>query len=259
MPIISYLFGGARMTAWFNRSFGPDYMVIYRHRNCEQAAKEARQMASWLELPPEARLLDIGCGMGRHALALAEQGYCVTGIDLSEALLEEARLHGNEHGVSYVQGDMRRLPFAAGQFRATVNLFTSFGYFYEEVDNWQVLKEVRRVLSEEGQFLIDYLNPAYVRAHLIPYSQRRDEESGLCIEEQRLIDKEWVVKRIAVRPPEGGIRCYEERVRLYSLSWFEQAFGRCGLRLERIYGGYDGSAYDEKSSARMIMTGRVLR
>ncbi|MFD0716491.1 class I SAM-dependent methyltransferase [Paenibacillus sp. GCM10027626] len=243
-------------TAWYERSFGPDYMVIYRHRDWEQAAREAQQMAGWLHLPANARLLDIGCGMGRHAMALSQLGYEVTGIDLSEALLEEARKHsfGN---VTFMQGDMRRLPFAEAQFQATVNLFTSFGYFREETDNAVVLGEIRRVLAPGGKFLIDFLNPVYVEQQLVPFSERVDEETGLHIEEARQIIGGWVIKQIHVYSASGDSRRYEERVRLFPLQWFEDMLNRNGLRLEKVYGGYDGGPYEEASSPRMIMTGRV--
>ncbi|MCQ6558534.1 class I SAM-dependent methyltransferase [Paenibacillus mendelii] len=245
------------MTDWFERSFGSDYMIVYRHRNWEQAACEVQRMAGWLGLPVDAQVLDIGCGMGRHALALAELGFKVTGIDLSEALLHEAREHNREGQIELIQGDMRRLPFGAGRFRATLNLFTSFGYFQDEQDNLAVLKEIRRVLTDDGQYLIDFLNPVYIERHLVPHSKRVDEETGLHIDEFRMIEDGMVIKKIAIGLPGGDKRRYEERVRLYSLEWFKRMLKQAGLTLDRVYGDYDGCPYLETESKRMIMIGRL--
>ncbi|TYP71148.1 class I SAM-dependent methyltransferase [Paenibacillus methanolicus] len=245
------------MKAWFEKSFGSDYMIVYRHRNWEQAAAEAQRMAGWLQLPEEAEVLDIGCGMGRHAVAMAELGYNVSGIDLSEELLAEAIAHNKEGRVKFRQGDMRALPYEDGTFRATVNLFTSFGYFAEEADNGRVLREIRRVLRPDGQFLIDFMNPAYVEKRLVPHSRRVDEQTGLVIEERRAVTDGWVTKQIEIGLPGEPARTYEERVRLFPLAWFERELGQAGLRIDRVYGDYDGADYDLDASQRMIIAGRV--
>ncbi|MCU6712458.1 class I SAM-dependent methyltransferase [Paenibacillus sp. J5C_2022] len=245
---------------WYEQSFGKDYMIVYRHRDRENAGMEVRSMAQALHIPIGSSVLDIGCGMGRHALALAEAGYKVTGVDLSEILLKEARAHDPNGAVTWRHGDMRDLPFPDGSFHATVNMFTSFGYFSSEADNVRVLEQIRRVLKPGGAFLIDFLNPSYVARNLVPESRRRDEESGLHIAEVRSIVDGWVQKEITVS--DGGMdgekREYLERVKLCPLEWFQLHLPQAGLRLERILGHYDGSPYEEAASPRMIMVGRSV-
>lgn len=248
------------MANWYECSFGSDYMIVYRHRNWEQAELEVQRMAGWLGLPAGSEILDIGCGTGRHALALARLGYRVTGVDLSEQLLEKAReANGDGKIKALIHGDMRKLPVEDERFRATVNLFTSFGYFPLEADNRRVLREIRRVLRKDGQFLIDFLNPDYVVRHLVPRSERIDAESGQLIEEVRSVADGWVVKQIAISPQTGSGqgRRYEERVRLLPLEWFETWLTEAGLKLEGVYGDYEGHTYDRAESPRMIMKGRV--
>lgn len=247
------------MKPWYEQSFGSDYMLVYKHRNWEDANKEVSKMIAWLQLPIGAQVLDIGCGMGRHAMALASSGYTVTGIDLSNILLDEALRYDEDVLVKWVQGDMRELPFEEGSFDATVNLFTSFGYFEAEEDNVNVLRQIRRVLREDGSFLIDFLNPVYVVQNLVPRSERIDKESGLLIQEIRSIADGWVQKEITISNPQmqEEPRQYLERVRLYNLEWFESCLSACGLVLDQLYGNYDGSEYVPAISPRMIMTGRA--
>ncbi|MWC28689.1 class I SAM-dependent methyltransferase [Paenibacillus sp. MMS18-CY102] len=247
------------MGEWFERSFGTDYMVVYKHRNWEQANREIRQLCHWMGLPAGTELLDVGCGMGRHALALEELGYKVSGMDLSEPLLAEARRHDEEQRVRWFQGDMRKLPFADGSFDATVNLFTSFGYFEEEDENMQVLRELRRVIRPGGRFVIDFLNATHVARTLVPLSERMDEETGWTIREERRIEAGAVCKTITIQAGTPEERHYEERVMLFGREWFEQALAQAGLRLERVAGQYDGSPYDAEQSMRLIMCGTVAQ
>lgn len=247
------------MKPWYEQSFGKDYMIVYKHRDWEQADREVSKMAAWLDLPNRAKVLDIGCGMGRHAVALAACGYQVTGVDLSDTLLEEARENDAKEEVEWMNGDMRSLPIAEGSFDATVNLFTSFGYFSAEYDNIAVIQQIRRVLKPNGLFLIDFLNPNYVVQELIPYSERFEQEHGVHIEEARSIVGGWVQKEITIYEPgkREQARQYLERVRLFSLDWFEKQFKQCGLQLQQLYGDYDGSSYEERSSKRLIMVGQA--
>ncbi|MCY7485384.1 methyltransferase domain-containing protein [Paenibacillus alvei] len=241
------------MKEWYERSFGRDYLVVYKHRDFQGAAKEVHQMMEWLELSPAAMVLDLCCGMGRHSLALAEVGYKVTGVDLSEVLLKEAIKQDEMHAVTFLSGDMRELP-VSGPFDAVVNLFTSFGYFQVDKDNGKVFHEINRVLRPGGRFIIDFLNPSYVSQHLVPESERRDEE--VTIQERRFIEDGFVKKEITLTDESTGERRhYEEIVRLYELADFHSMIEQAGLHMDRVYGGYDGSLYDEFTSSRMIMVG----
>lgn len=240
------------MGRWYEDSFGYDYLTVYKHRDFQGAYREVKRMIGWLDLPRGAEVLDLCCGMGRHSLALAEFGYRVTGVDLSEVLLEEARKHDRNNEVTWVRGDMRRVPLQR-EFDAVVNLFTSFGYFDEDAENARVLQEIDRLLRPEGKFIIDYLNPGYVKDRLVPYSERR--EGSLRIEERRSIEDGFVRKRITIREDGGPERNYTEQVKLYRYEQFEDMMEGTRLRVDRVYGGYEEQSFDPRTSMRMIMVG----
>src|SRR6516225_347138 len=75
-----------------------------------------------LHLTPSSRLVDVGCGHGRHALALAQHGATVVGVDFAIALLTEAGHLGTQLGVQacWVRGDMQILPFRPEHFDGAI-------------------------------------------------------------------------------------------------------------------------------------------
>jgi SAM-dependent methyltransferase len=240
------------LTAWYEQSFGQDYLVVYKHRDIQGAMNEVQKMVRWLELQPGAEIFDLCCGMGRHSLTLANYGFNVTGMDLSEVLLNEAERLDSEGKVTWLRGDMRNIPLEQS-FDAVVNLFTSFGYFRDEAENEKVIHEINRLLSINGKFIIDFLNPAYVEANLVPHSFRK--EVGLDIDESRSIEEGYVRKRIIIREEGQAERSYLEQVRLYRLDDFKRMLSSAGLEIDQVYGHYDGTPYDEQESPRLIIVG----
>lgn len=242
------------MTEWYEESFGEDYLLVYKHRDVQGAEHEVHDMINWLRLKLGSKVLDLCCGMGRHSLALAEAGFRVTGIDLSEVLLREARRMDPGQRVRWVQADMRNLP-QENDYDAVVNLFTSFGYFREDAEQLKVLREIRRVLKPGGSYIIDFLNPAYVKRHLVAQSEREDE--GQRIQEERSIRDGYVHKHIRITDVETGRdpRNYEERVKLYTRDEMLDLLAQAGLEVDQVHGGYDEEIYDATSSPRMIFVG----
>ncbi|MGG6311794.1 class I SAM-dependent methyltransferase [Paenibacillus macerans] len=249
------------MSEWYERSFGEDYLLVYKHRDAQGARHEVKRMIGWLGLPPGAMVLDLCCGMGRHAMVMAEAGYAVTGVDLSEVLLREAIRRDPEGRVAWHQADMRELPLEGG-FDGVVNLFSSFGYFKRDEEHVQVLREVARMLKPEGRFILDFLNPAYTAAHLVPYSERMDE--GQRIIERRRIEDGYVFKDIEItgigesgsgQGQDGEPRRYLERIKLYSLEDFQRMLLLAGLVLKKVHGDYDEDDYYPETSRRMILVG----
>src|SRR5437016_4273852 len=119
-------------TPWYELLFGEDYLRHFRTPP-ERTAQEVEQILQRLDLPPGSAVLDLCCGYGRHTIPLAQHGYRMTGQDLSDVLLQQARTDAEARGVhvQWVQSDMRRVPFEK-EFDAVINIWTSFGYLENE-------------------------------------------------------------------------------------------------------------------------------
>lgn len=240
---------------WYVAAFRGEYLAVYPHRNLESARVEARWI---LERGVHGRVLDHCCGFARHTLALRELGVDVFGMDLSPDLLRHARaLPGSERLAGrLVRGDARRLPFRDATFDSLVNLFSSFGYFGDEGDR-AVLDEIARVLRPSGTIVLDLMNPARIRAGLVPRS--RAERGGFeWIEERSLADDDRrVVKRVTKVAPSGERQTWTESVRMYELDEMEALLAARGLRIEGVDGGFEGEAAGPAAPRQILRARRA--
>jgi SAM-dependent methyltransferase len=226
----------------------------------ERTAAEVNGVVGLLGLAPVARLLDLCCGHGRHAVPLAQLGYRVTGLDLSRTLLARAAAAAGEQGqrVGLVEADMRRLPFADGSFDAVLNLFHAFGYLEDEAQDELVLAEVARVLAPGGRFLQEVANrEALVRGWHDSEIARHDD--GLIVLQERTLDLRTSrdVVRYTLLDTDGRRATREASIRLYTLTELETMLGRAGLELLAVFGDLDGGPLELDSSFVVTLSGRA--
>ena len=99
------------------------------------------------------RVLDVGCGTGRLAVALAERGARVWGVDPSEAMLAEAKAHA-EGKIALKRASAEALPFKDGWFEAMV-----FRLVIHLLDRPRAFVEAARVLAPGGRIVIATFAP----------------------------------------------------------------------------------------------------
>ncbi|HXG57722.1 MAG TPA: class I SAM-dependent methyltransferase [Thermoanaerobaculia bacterium] len=231
---------------WYQEWFGEEYLDLYSHRDEE----EARQQVAFFRAQfgrVEGPVLDLACGTGRHLKELQAHGYRVAGCDLSWVLLRTGREEYGEMPVA--RADMRSLPFRSGSFAGLVNFFTSFGYFAEEEQNLQVVREMARVLRRGAVFLFDYLNVDRELKKLIERETRDTPRGPVRIERWFDASDRSFNKRITI-----GERRYLERVRGYDLDEISMMFTESRLAIRTAYGDFDGRPF-EPSSPRLILVG----
>lgn len=233
---------------WFEHWFGDEYLRLYPHRDETDAAQAIDLIAAHVAGRRINSVLDLACGAGRHSRLLCDRWWTV-GLDLSRALLKVARRESPE--APYVRADMRELPFAAESFDLAVNLFTSFGYFDDDLAHTQVLKCVGVATKRGGTFVLDFLNPEDVRRNLVAYDEH--VVAGSTVEQIRTIsaDRKYVEKTIRVRDKE-----YLERVRLFSRIELEEMLEAAGFEVVRRAGDYVGTPWSEDSSRTILFARR---
>lgn len=239
---------------WFQSWFeSPYYRRLYAHRSDAEAAGFIDTLVRRLDPSADARVLDLGCGTGRHARHLASMGYDITGLDLSATSIAAAR-RAEGPRLRFRRQDMR-LPFGSQAFDYVFNFFTSFGYFDARRDHDAVARNIATALKDDGRLVLDYLNVRHADARLRPFEELSVDGVGYRI--TRTVEDGFFVKRILVDDPaaESPLQ-FVERVARFTLAEFERLFRRHGLTIEHVYGTYTLGAYDAQTSPRLILVAR---
>jgi SAM-dependent methyltransferase len=135
----------------------------------EHTRSEADLLQRLLRAAPPARLLDVPCGNGRHSIELAGRGHRVTGVDLSEEFIEEARVSSRGLAADWVCGDMLELPWRA-EFDGAFCFGNSFGYL-DPHDAARFLAAVAGTLKTGARFALqtgmaaESMLPALLQKH----------------------------------------------------------------------------------------------
>jgi len=236
---------------WYKNWFGNEYLTVYAHRDEDEAKELIGLIHSHINLKKDSLIMDLCCGQGRHALALAALGYKVVGVDLSKTLLESAKFRGSGVGnPSFIQADMRYLPFE-GSFDLLLNLFTSFGYFKRDSENHKVFYQFKHVLKKNARFVFDYLNPPHVYANLV--ASEEEQIGNLLVRQERSIEKSRVQKIIRLIK-EGHTSVFYESVKLYQPEHIYSMLESAGLKILEVLGDYKGASFSE-CSPRLIIIG----
>ena len=213
-------------------------------------------------------VLDVPCGVGRHAVAFAERGLTAHGVDLAEEYVNLAREAAVDADVAdrtrFVVGDMREVG-AGGEiadelddgYDLAVNLWTSLGY-HDEADDRRTLAGLRDRLAPGGVLLVELANKEGVLCAFEPVSMSETAD-GLRTVERREYDPErsrmhssrWLLDE------EAGeiVGTYEIDLRAYAPVELVALLEDAGFREVQCFGSLEGDAL-ERDSTRLVVFGR---
>ena len=255
----------ARRKPWYKALFERDYFdyfyvggprgIFSDEERARQAEAQVDFIVQALEPPEGARILDLGCGWGRHAVRLAQRGYRVTGLDLSAYHLRLAKSAARKAGVEveWLHGDMREIPGPRGRYDAVINCFTTFGYFEDEVEDQRVLDGVARALRPGGRFFVDLINQPGLMRRFQERDWQQRADGSFTLEYRRFdvhtgrSEADWYFFG-----PNGERRHQFHSVRLYTFPELAAMLSRAGMTVRRTWGNFDDSELG-LHSPRMIV------
>jgi len=240
------------MTQWIEDWFGSGYYsMLYRHRNDDEAKLFLNNITGFLKIPSGSRILDCGCGKGRHSFYLNEKGFEVTGLDISESNIIESKKRENKN-LTFFTHDMRNL-FRINYYDAALSLFTSFGYFDNDSENNKVIKSTAAALKKHGWFVLDFMNAEKEIQELIP--EQKTEIDDVTFKIKRSVRQNSIVKEILITD-KGKSYSFRENVKAYNRCDLETFFTNNNLEVGSVFGDYELNPFEKNTSERLIIIGK---
>jgi SAM-dependent methyltransferase len=203
-------------------------------------------------LAPGARVVDLGCGHGRHATELGRRGYRVLGVDLVRGFLDRARADARAEAVAveYALGDVRDLGVLES-FDHAVALFDAFGFLDDE-GNEAWLRAAAQALVPGGSLLLDLRNRDWIVRNILPVTVL-DKGDDLMVDRHafdtasgRLTDRRTYVRA-------GRARTVSFSIRLYTLGEITALLRAAGLTVEQSWGGWDGAPLSMARNRMLVL------
>lgn len=242
---------------WFRPWFNTEaYHILYGHRSEREAQHLVSQLCASGWLGKEGKLLDAGCGSGRHSRSFAELGWDVIGIDLSEKSIQTARSIRSDESLDLAKfevEDLRNVHVRKeweGSFDVVANFFTSVGYFETEEEHRSVFRGFAHALKPGGRLFIDFLNAPQVIANLS--ENETIEKEGMSFIIHRRFHQGWIEKSIQFEL-DGERHHHVERVRALTLNDFSVALEDVGLEILNLFGDNNLGPWHEASPRMMIL------
>lgn len=231
-------------SSWFD---SPYYHILYKNRDTNEAERFMKNLTAHLKLKKGSSILDLACGRGRHSRTLHSLGYDVTGVDLSSSSIGYAKQF-EEDGLLFSEHDMR--VSLEKKFDAVFNLFTSFGYFEDEDDNYRTIKAIMSQLNDTGYSVIDFLNVEITKAQLV--NEEVKTIDGISFHISRALVDGYIIKNISFTDA-GNPYSFTEKVKALTLDDFIKYIESAGATIQSVFGDYNLSPFNPASSDRLIL------
>jgi SAM-dependent methyltransferase len=237
------------MSEWFASWFDTVYYhILYKERDFQEAEQFISNLFQYLNPGLDAKVLDLACGKGRHAVFVNSLGYDTTGVDLSENSIAQAKQFENDN-LRFFTHDMRdELP--AANYDVVLNLFTSFGYFERKSENLSVMRSIEKTLKPDGFLIIDFLNAHHVASNLVKEATIKRGELTFKISKE--IKDEKVIKQIRFQD-QGKAHHYKEQVQLLNLDDFNVFLRETNLTIQAVFGNYQLDPFHEDAERLIII------
>jgi SAM-dependent methyltransferase len=242
----------------FNHLFDPEEYLYFMEESLreEDTLAQISFLEKQLALAPGMKIVDLGCGHGRHVIEFARKGYDCVGVDLVEGFLEIGRQNAERAGVraTFVRGDMGSFGSEYEFDRATC-LFDAFGFF-DDAHAINTLLCVHKALSEGGLFALDLRTREWMTR--IPMAAVLDKGNGDMMIDRHHFDittGRFVDRRTYLRA--GKQREVMFSVRLYAFTEIRLILQSVGFEVVGAFGGFEDTPISPQRPRTVVIAKKV--
>ncbi len=247
------------------------YNLLYKDKNYNSEAEYIDKLIKKYK-PGARKILDLGCGTGKHDFIFAEKGYDVTGVELSEKMLRSAEENLKSHSsvpekLKFIQGDIKEVR-SSEKFDVIVSLFHVMSYQTKNEDVQQTLETVREHLDKDGIFIFDFwYGPAVLTVKPEPRVKNLESEN-LFVERfaepvlkinENVVDVNYKVK--IMQKPEGPDNVINEThsMRYFFIPEMSLFLNHAGMRIKHYEEWMTSEELSEKSWSALIVAGNIKK
>lgn len=206
---------------WWRDLFDEIYLLSDARSVCNEklTSQEVNFLEDTLDLDKSSSILDLCGGQGRHSLELSRRGYMnVTVLDYSKYLLATGEKIAKREKLNtiFIQGDARNTGLPGQSYRFIIIMGSSFGYFVNEDENVNILREAYRLLFPRGRILLDLTDRDYVINNFKSNSFHRVNKD-ITVRRDRELGNDIIFSReIVISEKKGCIKDRTYCTRLYT-------------------------------------------
>lgn len=133
----------------------------------ENTIEQVDFLVKQLHLTGKEKILDLGCGFGRHSLEFAKRGYHVVGVDITKDFIEDAKKEAMTQNLSaeFILSDIREVSFY-NEFDVVINMADgAIGYLENDEENAKIFDVVAKALKPGGKHFMDIVSADYAKCH----------------------------------------------------------------------------------------------
>jgi len=208
-------------------------------------------------------ILELACGTGRLTIPLARQGFDITGLDISDAMLKVAREKAKREHLSctFIKADCREFSIS-GIFNLIFIPFNSIAHIHDRASFEALCQAVKNHLAPDGRFIVDMFNPRLERFMSDPnkrYAVAEYEDpyghEKVTITENNVYDKKTQINHIKWYYKIGKKEEFsvELNMRIYFPQELDNLLYYNGLEIIEKYGDFDGSPFESNSPKQLIV------
>lgn len=225
-------------------TYGP---VMFDRERVQSASFEIDNLIMLADLKPGDSVLDSCCGQGRHSIILADRGFQVTGVDITEPYLKIARERAveKELDIEFIKEDILKFT-RENAYDGATNLYNSLGYFDDPDDDMVYFKNIYRSLKPGGKFIIECTGKEILSRDFRDCFWYEYDDFKIMVEYS--VNLNWTeleTRWIFLKESKETDAVFRHRI--YSALELAHLLSEAGFKQVEFWGDYDGIPYDQNA------------